>query len=287
MGVVEGTTNDPDESEGSRAVRGEDHRHFRHYFVDEAGDPALFNARKQVVVGRDGCSRYFMLGALDIPEPVPLSKELTTLRDRLVGDPYFRGVPSFDPARRKTAIAFHAKDDLPEVRREVFSLLLRHPMKFYAVVRDKHAVVGTVRRRNARDPDYRYSQNELYDDLVKRLFKDRLHKAQHISVSFAMRGSSDRTGALKAALDAARLRFQSQWGKESNAPIEVEASNPARTICLQAVDYFLWALQRRLERSEPRYLDLVWEKVGLVVLSDTGEAGYGSYHTKDRPIPPP
>jgi hypothetical protein len=32
---------------------------------------------------------------------------------------------------------FHAKDDLPEVRREVFALLRRHPLRFLAVVRDK------------------------------------------------------------------------------------------------------------------------------------------------------
>lgn len=277
----------PDETEGQRALRGEDHRRFRYYFVDEAGDPALFNAKKQVVVGRDGCSRFFLLGALDVPEPETLAKELEQLRQQLLADPYFRGVPSFDPARKKTAVAFHAKDDLPEVRREVFSLLLRHQLKFYAVVRDKHVVVGTVRRRNAKDPTYRYRQNDLYDELVRRLFKDRLHKAQHIRVSFATRGSADRTAALRAALEAARKRFDMQWGKGSEAPIEVEASSPSRTVCLQAVDYFLWALQRRLEREESRYLDLVWEKVGLVILADTGDAGYGSYHTKDRPIPPP
>ena len=30
-----------------------------HYFVDEAGDPSLFNAKGKVIVGTEGCSRYF------------------------------------------------------------------------------------------------------------------------------------------------------------------------------------------------------------------------------------
>jgi hypothetical protein len=37
---------------------------------------------------------------------------------------------------------------LPEVRREVFSLLLRHEVRFFAVVRDKLTVVEYIRQRN-------------------------------------------------------------------------------------------------------------------------------------------
>lgn len=274
-------------TEAELARLGEEHRQLRHYFVDEAGDPVLFNSRKQVVVGQDGCSRFFMLGALDVPDPVSLGQDLVTLRTQMLVDPYFRGVPSFDPARSKTAFAFHAKDDLPEVRREVFKVLVRHAVKFYAVIRDKHEVVGEVRRRNARDEAYRYRQNDLYDKLVERLFKDRLHKGTEFRVAFALRGSSDRTAALQAALEAARIRFQRQWGKETKAPIHVEATSPRVSTCLQAVDYFLWALQRRFERNEARFLDAVWPKVGLVVAADSKEASYGTYYTRDRPIPPP
>ncbi len=39
------------------------------------------------------------------------------------------------PKNRKTAVAFHAKDDLPDTRREVFKLLQKKPLRFYAVVR--------------------------------------------------------------------------------------------------------------------------------------------------------
>jgi hypothetical protein len=70
-----------------------------------------------------------------------------------------------------------AKDDVPEVRREVFSQLSRHGLHFYAVVRDKQQVLAYVRQRNDRNAVYRYSENELYDSLVRHLFRRREGRA--------------------------------------------------------------------------------------------------------------
>ena len=136
--------------------------HTAHYFVDESGDGVLFNSKGRVLAGQpDGAMGTFMLGLLEVHDPQALSAELAQLRADLMADPYFKGVPSFQPERGKTAVAFHAKDDLPEVRREVFKLLLRHPIKFYAVVRNMQAVLAYVRERNARSGTYRYHPNEL------------------------------------------------------------------------------------------------------------------------------
>ena len=97
-----------------------------HYFVDEAGDGTLFNKRKQTVVAREGCSRCFILGVLEVVDPVRLDEELESLRSNLRADPYLAKVPSMQPERRKTALAFHAKDDCAEVRREVYRVLMVH-----------------------------------------------------------------------------------------------------------------------------------------------------------------
>jgi hypothetical protein len=258
---------------------------IRHYFVDEAGDGALFNARGRVIVGAAGCSRFFILGLADIPDPATLGREMEHLRAQLLADPYFEGVPSMQPEARKTALAFHAKDDLPEVRREVFSLLLRHHMHFFAVVRDKLKVVEYVRQRNEREPSYRYNPNELYDYLVRRLFRDRLHKDDEYEIFFARRGKSDRTQALLEALQAARNRFSQRWGIVSEAPIHVFPTAPPRCPGLQAVDYFLWALQRLYERREERFVASLWPLVSLVHdVDDTREARYGVYYTKKKPL---
>jgi len=223
----------------------------RQYFVDEAGDPILFNRRKQIVVATEGCSGYFVLGLMDIADPDRLGAAMERLRQDLLSDPYLRDVPSMKAKAGRTALAFHAKDDPPEVRREVFKLLMReeHSMRFFAVVRDKQAVLAYVRQRNEQDSGYRYRPNELYDSLVSRLFKDRLHKDDGYRIHFARRGSSDRTAALCNALERARSSFAKKWGILSSAPIEVIPATPRHYPGLQAADYFLWALQRVYERG--------------------------------------
>jgi hypothetical protein len=256
-----------------------------HYFVDEAGDPTLFASRGKVLLGSPGCSRYFMLGVLQVDDAAELSAELLALRQRLLADPYFKGVPSMQPERRKTAFAFHAKDDLPEVRREVFQLLARHPLRFFAVVRDKQAVLRYVQERNAFDESYRFQPNELYDSLVSRLFKDRLHLSAEVRVCFARRGSSDRSKALAEALEKARRRFATRWQRPLAGVVMARESTPAHDVALQATDYFLWALQRHYEQKESRFLQLLWPQVALVhAVDETHRAAYGEYYTRKKPL---
>ena len=258
---------------------------IRFYYVDEAGDPTLFGSRGKHLVGTEGCSTYFILGKLDIAEPEKLAVELAELRTRLLADPYFRGVPSMQPDQRKTAIAFHAKDDLPEIRREVFNLLLNHDVQFYAVVRDKRVITDLVLEHNQTQPKSRYHPNQLYDRCVSQLFKERLHKDAGYTIYFARRGKSDRTEALEKALAAARNDFRKRWGITGTAPIEIVPSHPPEVVCLQAVDYFLWALQRFYEKGEDRFLNLVWPKTKLVIdRDDTRTTPYGFYYTQTKPL---
>ena len=258
---------------------------IRSYFVDEAGDPTLFGSRGKPLVGTEGCSTYFILGKLDITEPELLATELQELRARLLADPYFNGVPSMQPDQRKTAVSFHAKDDLPEVRREVFNVLLRHDVQFYAVIRDKRVIAEKVLTHNVKQPSYRYHPNHLYDKCVSQLFKERLHKDAGYTIYFARRGNSDRTVALEKALEAARIEFRKKWGVAGTAPIEIVPSNPRDVAGLQAVDYFLWALQRFYERGEDRFLNLIWPRTKLVVdVDDTRTAGYGVFYSQAKPL---
>ena len=120
---------------------------IRHYFVDEGGDGVLFSRNGKGLVGTEGCSRFFILGLLDVPDPEALNDHFDELREQLLHDSYFRGVPSMQPEERKTALAFHAKDDLPEVRRDVFRILwATEGLRFFAVVAEpkEHAGLQAV-----------------------------------------------------------------------------------------------------------------------------------------------
>ena len=70
-----------------------------------------------------------------------------------------------------------------------------------------------------------------------------------------------------------------------NVTIEVVPASPIQEISLQAVDYFLWAVQRAFEKHEDRYLRLLWPKCSLVIdADDSREKGYGRYYTQQRPL---
>jgi hypothetical protein len=257
----------------------------RHYYVDEAGDSVLFGKRGRLLIGNEGCSSFFLIGCLDVADPAALAGDMEALRRELLADPTINRIPSMQPDGRKTALAFHAKDDIPEVRREVFKLLMRHELKLYAIVREKAALATAVRLRNESDPQYRYNENEVYDALVSRLFRDRLHKAERNEVVFSHRGKKDRTHAIQAALEKARANCLRKWGVINDGPINVHAAFPREHAGLQAVDYFLWAIQRFYERSEDRYLGVIWPKVRLIMdIDDTREKGYGKWYSQSTPL---
>lgn len=257
------------------------------YYVDEAGDGVLFGPKGRSRLDDPDGARFFMLGMVRCADDAGAAAALERLRQELVAHPLYASIPSLQPAVRKTARAFHAKDDHSEIRSKVFELLLTLDFKFYAVVKDMRAVLDYVRKRNRMDADYRYQPNELYDLTVRMLFKQRLHKEDHYRVVFARRGKSDRTQALRQQLERTRQRFLHEHGLCHEPTLEIQPAYPWQQPCLQVADYCLWALQRCYERHEPRFLHALWPKVSLVRDADDPRMPYGSYLTRQGPPPDP
>lgn len=174
---------------------------------------------------------------------------------------------------------------MAEVRREVFKQLLGLDLRFYAAVRSKAALLDYVRQRNEREPAYRYRGDELYDTLVEELFRRYHPFADRLHICFARRGNKARTQAFRAAIEKAEARFEHQYGARRSAEVEIVASTPPETAGLQAVDYFLWALQRHYEREESRYVELIWDKVVEIDDMDRiADGRRGVVYNKKRPL---
>ena len=171
------------------------------------------------------------------------------------------------------------------MRREVFKLLARQAIRFYAVVRDKRELLAYVRQQNERDPDYRYKGDELYDTLVRELF-GKLHRmADHVDICFARRGAKSRDRALKAALTKANEDFRQCFGSANTAQTSITSCLSHENAGLQAADYCLWALQRFYERGEERYIELIWPQVAEIYDLDFLEDGKrGVFYRKDKPL---
>jgi len=260
-----------------------EHSLLHSYFVDETGDGVIFDGKGRVLVGTGKVQDYFTLGMVECWSLEKLTEDLAALRAQLLTDPYFKGVPSLQPEAKRTALFFHAKDDLPEVRREVFRVLQRHDFSFYAVVRTMSAVAHRVKSRNERDPTYRYRPTELYDSAVRRLFDKKLHTRPAFEVIFASRGKA-RTLALREHLLEAQEKSRKAAGSYPDATIQVRAMPAHQRAGLQVADYCLWALQRLFTRGEARFLSLIWPKVSLILdADDTSQKPYGTYHTRKQP----
>lgn len=254
------------------------------YCVDEAGDPNIWGRRGKVLIGTEGCSNYLILGSVRIGNLALVSQSLEDLRNGLLSDPYFKNVPSMQPENRKTAVCFHAKDDLPEVRREVFSLLLKQDIEFHAVVRCKRKAMQIASDFLIMDPDYRYKGNQFYDNLVRRLFRDKLHKHGHYDVIFAVRGASDRTQALRVALESARDKYCKAHGIAYSSTFTINAMEPKDHAGLQVADYLLWSLQRLYEKGEDRFIELMWPKFHCVWDCDDAREEDGMLYNAKKPL---
>ena len=268
-----------------------------HTFVDEAGDPTIFDSKGRSLVGTKGCSRYFILGKLTVDDPTRVAKALTDLREQMKADPFFATAESFKPERRRTALLLHAKDDLPEVRVKVFELLrsLGPTVRFHAVVCDKLAVQKEEEARRAADPNYRYNPDHLYDRLTRSLFAKFHQVADRYHLCIAKRGNKNRNAALLQALDHAEGDFERAFGfsRGGIAAWTLTISNPEANVCLQAVDYFLWALQRFYEPQvhpvttevtrQERFLNALWDQVAEIHDLHHGQP-QGTFFTKANPL---
>jgi len=254
------------------------------YCVDEAGDPTIWGRRGKVLIGSEGCSNYLILGSVMIKDLAQVSLSLDVLRNELLSDPYFKKVPSMQPENRKTAVCFHAKDDPPEVRREMFNLLLKQDIEFHAVVRCKRKAMQTVTNFLIMNPNYRYSGNQFYDDLVRRLFRDKLHRHGHYEVTFATRGASDRTQALRKALESARNQYCKAQGIVYSSTFTINAMEPKDHAGLQVADYMLWSLQRLYEKGEDRFTELMWPKFHCVWDCDDAREEEGMLYSAKKPL---
>jgi hypothetical protein len=252
-----------------------------HFFVDEAGDLTLFGRRGKVLVGAEGVSKCFMVGMARVAGPISLRHDLEVLHRELLKDDYLKRIPSMRPEAAKTAAFFHAKDDCPEVRREVFKLLARHDIKVQVGIRRKSALL-----REARFASKFWDANSVYDNLVKTLFKRSLHKANQNVITFARRGKSAREKALTDAIEKAKANFARDTGIRAHGLTKIIPSVPSQSWGLQAIDYFLWAIQRLFERGEDRYFCFLAEHYRLIMDFDDlrGGRSYGRWYSDQDPL---
>ena len=108
-------------------------------------------------------------------------------------------------------------------------------------------------------------ENLFYDDLITKLFENKLHKADKSVIYFATRGNKTRQKPLEDAIEKATLTFEKKWGIKVDGQIKVLPQSPVGEPCLQIVDYMNWAVQRVFTKGEQRFYKLVEDKISFLV----------------------
>lgn len=223
----------------------------KYYFVDESGDPTFFNKHGECLLGQQGCSALLILGFILTDNPKNLRQAISTLQQEIIADEYLKDIPSI----QKTKIAFHAKDDVPEVREKVFKLIKSLDFKAEFIVARKRLDIFT--KRHQRNEDI------FYNELVSRLFERKLHTQDNV-ICFSKRGNKLKQHHLQSAIQSAIINFENKHSQKVETQTKILIQIPSSEPCLQIIDYMNWALQRAYIKQDMRYLNFVKDKVSFI-----------------------
>lgn len=256
------------------------HSHLYHYFFDEAGDTSFYGRNRKNIIGSEGVSHTFLLGMLSFKTPLSeIREQIVDLQKQIGNSAYYKNVPSVRNRILKNGFFFHAKNDLPEIRKEFFDLILQFDCSFQAVVGRKILSVFEDKHHN--------KEKEFYADLLSHLLKDKLHKYPRIVLNIAERGSSTALHNLEIGLAKAKHRHHKKFANpKSITKVVFNVENYQCEPLLAVVDYLCWAVQRVFEKGETRFYEYICSKIGLVVdLYDRKNYDqWKNYYTSENPL---
>lgn len=243
------------------------------YYVDESGDFALFNKKGMPV---KNSSISFMLGLLKVKANNDIARKFEEFKSKILSDPIFQSFASFE----KTRLQFHAKDDHIAIKREMFYFIAELDFSVQVVVRRKATLIEQAKMQ-FKYTGKKFTDRELYSDLVGRLFKQNIHKAEEYKIYFSNRGKTFTNHTLENALLETKEKFIIDRNLSSNSRFSVFCSQPSMHPELQIIDYCLWALQRLYEKQEDVYFNIIKDKFKLILdVDDKRKSPAGAHYHK-------
>jgi hypothetical protein len=180
-----------------------------YFFVDESGDPNFYNRFGKLIVGEEGCSKILIIGFVMVENPLVMRKKILQLKNEIINDSYLKNIPSI----KRTEKYFHACNDSPEVREKVFKLIKSLDFKAEFIVARKKAKIFKNRHRE--------NSNIFYDDVITKLFTNKLHLANENNIYFEVRGDRKRQAPLEDAIRTSINLFEEKWGVKNDSLVSV------------------------------------------------------------------
>ncbi len=232
--------------------------HEYHRFLDETGDTTFYGKGRIPILGEYGVSNVFILGMVRFDTDLnEVRKVIADAQKNVEQSRYYSKVPSVIKRVEKGGFYFHAKDDLAELRKEFFDLILSFNCSFEAIVGQKDIQLFE-RKHNGKD-------NEFYADLLSHLIKNNLTEHNKIVLNIAELANSTNVHTFNLALTKANNRFAISNPKDTpRTKVEFNIRKFKDEPLLTVVDYFCWAVQRVFEQGETRFYDYIADKIATV-----------------------
>ena len=236
-----------------------------HRFLDEAGDTTFYGKGKTPLIGAEGVSNYFIIGMLTINEPInEVREKLIQLQSSIANDSYLLGVHSIQKKKSKMGYFLHAKDDVPEVRKMGFEFIKSINCHFDAVVGRKDY--------NVYEKKHNGNQAEFYADMLSHLLHTSMNGFDKLVLNIAHRSRCTTHTNLEKGLQKAVAIAKHKYPEACNCcEMVFNVQKPTTEPIINIADYFLWALQRKIERDENRYVDFLETQISSVINLYTNE----------------
>jgi hypothetical protein len=230
-----------------------------HRFLDEAGDTTFYGKGKIPLIGADGVSNYFILGMLTLNEPIiEVREKVITLQESIASDPYFLEVPSIKKKKEKMGYFLHAKDDVPEVRKMAFEFIKSINCHFDVVIGRKDYSIYEKKHNG--------NQAEFYADMLSHLLHSSMNGYEKLVLNIAHRSQCTTHTNLQKGLHKAVAIASHKYPQDCNCcEMVFNVQQPTTEPIINIADYFLWALQRKMERNENRYFNFLDNQINSVV----------------------
>jgi hypothetical protein len=230
-------------------------KHTYHRFLDEAGDTTFFGKNKTPILGTHGVSNYFILGMLTLHEPLEIVREkILALQQAIIVDPYFDQIPSIRKKENLSGYFLHAKDDIPEVRKMAFEMIKSIDATFDVVIEKKDYQIYEKKHNG--------NQSEFYADMLSRLIHNMIDNQPKIVLNIAHRSRCTTHNNLEKGLQKAIIIARNKnIVFNANANVVFNVQQPTGEPIINMADYYLWAIQRWVERKEDRYVNFLEDKI--------------------------
>jgi hypothetical protein len=238
----------------------ENELHKYHRFLDEAGDTSFYGRGGVPIFGENGVSNCFILGMVSFNEDIgTIRNKIFEFQSTIQKSSYYASVPSVKKRVEKGGFYFHAKDDLPELKKEFYDFIKGINCSFEAVVGRKIVKLYET-KHNGRS-------SEFYADLLSHLIKDKLKKHPRLVLNIASRESSTSYQNLQSSLEKSVAQFfvSNPTVMEIETNVEFNVQPFSKEPLLSVADYFCWSIQRVFEKGETRFYDYLIDQIPLVV----------------------